>query len=92
MEEKMSRKRIYESDSDRATASRKRRREIPGPGMLKLVQASMTLDDTFVLDDLREAWGLNQSQVLVRLLREAEQRYAKEIKAVREARYHPADS
>ena len=88
----MSRKRIYKSDSDRATASRKRRREIPGPRMLKLVQASMTLDDTFVLDDLREAWGLNQSQVLVGLLREAEQRYAKEIKAVREARYHPADS
>ncbi len=88
----MGRKRIYETASDRATASRKRRREIPGPEMLKLVQASLTLDDTFVLDDLRAAWGLNKSQVLVRLLREAEQRYAKELKAVREARYHPSHS
>ena len=65
---------------------------MPEPGMSKLVQTSMTLDDTFVLDNLREAWDLKQSQVLVRLLREAEQRYAKEIKAVREAWYHPADS
>ena len=56
--------------------------------MLKPVQTSLTLDDTFVLDDLREAWGLNQSQVLVRLLWEAEQRYAKGITAVRAARYH----
>ena len=51
----MSRKRIYESASDRATASRKRRQEIPGPGMLKLVQTSLTLDDKFILDVLREA-------------------------------------
>ena len=83
----MGRKKLWESDNERARASRKRREAIDGVNALKLLQFSLTLGDKFVLDDLRGAWGCTGSEVVARLLKEAETRYAKEIRKVQEKRW-----
>ncbi|MEC4683084.1 MAG: hypothetical protein VST70_05330 [Nitrospirota bacterium] len=54
---------------------------------LKLMQFSITMEDKFLLEDLREAWGCTGSQVVARLLKEAEKRYGKEIRTVQEKRW-----
>lgn len=83
----MGRKKIYENAAEKVAASRKRRRdERNGPGALRIVQANLTLAHKFVIEDLQEAWGINQSQVVARLVSEAEQRYGKEIRYVQEKR------
>lgn len=83
----MGRAKIWETDSARAKASRKRREVIDGVKALKLMQFSLTLEDKFILEDLREAWGCNRSKAIARLLSEAEVRYEKEIRAVKEKRW-----
>lgn len=82
----MGRKKVWESASDRATASRKRREAIDGVKALKLMQFSLTLANKFILEDLREAWGYTGSEVVAKLLKEAESRYRKEIRTVQEKR------
>ena len=83
----MGRKKIYESAAEKVAASRKRRRdEKNGPEALRIIQANLTLAHKFVIEDLQEAWGINQSQVVARLVSEAEQRYGKEIREVQEKR------
>ena len=66
----MPRKKIHESDSIRAKASRDKRRAIDGIQVLRVKQFSLTLEDVFVLDDLKKAWGCNGTQVIQKLLRE----------------------
>ena len=83
----MGRKKIYENAAEKVAASRKRRRdEKNGPNALRIVQANLSLSHKFIIQDLQEAWGLNQSQVIARLIAEAEQRYGKEIREVQEKR------
>lgn len=83
----MGRKKIYENAAEKVAASRKRRRdEKNGPNALRIIQANLTLAHKFIIQDLEEAWGLNQSQVVARLVREAEERYGKEIREVQEKR------
>jgi hypothetical protein len=53
--------------------------------MLKLKQFSMTLEDVFTLNDLRGLWGCTGSEVVIRLLEEAEIRYGKELRVLRES-------
>jgi hypothetical protein len=83
----MGRKKLWESDNERARASRKRREAIDGVNALKLMQFSLQLSDKFVLEDLQEAWGCTGSEVVARLLKEAESRYQKEIRTVQEKRW-----
>ncbi|MDA8150158.1 MAG: hypothetical protein M0041_03330 [Nitrospiraceae bacterium] len=54
---------------------------------LKLMQFSLTLANKFVLEDLREAWGCTGSEVVAKLLKEAESRYRKEIRTAQEKRW-----
>ena len=49
----MGRKRIHQSDTERA--------KIDGVEMLKLKQFSMTLENVFTLNDLRELWSCTGS-------------------------------
>lgn len=83
----MGRKKIWDTASERARGSRKRREGIDSVKALKLMQFSLTLEDKFVLGDLREAWGCTGSAVVSRLLKEAESRYGKELRAVQEKRW-----
>ena len=73
---------------EKVAASRKRRRDEKkhGPNALRIVQANLSLSHKFIIQDLQVAWGLNQSQVIARLIAEAEQRYGKEIREVQEKR------
>ena len=54
----MGRKKVWESASEQDRASRKRREGLDSVKALKLMQFSLTLEDKFVLEDLREAWGV----------------------------------
>nr|EES52634.1 MAG: hypothetical protein UBAL3_92050006 [Leptospirillum ferrodiazotrophum] len=83
----MGRKKVWETASERAKASRKRRESIDSVKALKLMQFSLTLEDKFILEDLLEAWGCNKSEAVSRLLREAESRYGEELRTVREKRW-----
>ena len=48
----MRRKKLWNTDSERARASRKRRENIDSVKALKLMQFSLTLENKFVLGDL----------------------------------------
>ena len=82
----MGRKKVWESATERSRESRKRRAVIDGPNALKVMQFSLKLSDKFILEDLRDAWGCTRSGVVVRLLKEAESRYDKEIREAQEKR------
>jgi hypothetical protein len=41
------------------------------------MQFSLSLEDKFILDDLREDWGCTKSEAVARLLKEAESRYGR---------------
>lgn len=66
----MPRKKIHESDSIRAKASRDKRKAIDGIQVLRVKQFSLTLEDVFVLDELKEAWKCTGTQVIQKLLKE----------------------
>lgn len=66
----MPRKKIYESDTGRAKASRDKRKGINGIQALRVKQFSLTLEDVFVLEDLRRKWACSGTKVIQRLLRE----------------------
>ena len=83
----MGRKKIWDTASERARGSRKRREKIDSVKALKLMQFSLTLEDKFIVNDLQETWGCTRSEVVARLLKEAEMRYAKEIRKVQEKRW-----
>ena len=83
----MGRKKVWSTASERAEASRKRREAIDGVKALRLMQFSLQLSDKFILEDLQEAWGCTGSEVVARLLKEAESRYQKEIRTVQEKRW-----
>lgn len=51
------------------------------------MQFSLSLEDKFILDDLREDSGCTKSEDVARLLKEAESRYEKEIRGVQEKRW-----
>lgn len=76
----MPRKKIHESDSDRATASRKKRQNMDGVQSLRVKQFSLTLEDVFSLENLKKAWGCNGTKVIQKLLREAEEKLNKKNK------------
>lgn len=51
------------------------------------MQFSLSLEDKFILNDLREDSGCTKSEAVARLLKEAESRYGKEIRGVQEKRW-----
>ncbi|MHB1285318.1 MAG: hypothetical protein ACYCYP_01940 [Leptospirales bacterium] len=76
----MPRKRIHLSDAERASVSRKLRQDLDGLNALKVKQFSLTREDVFMLDDLKNAWECSGSQVISRLLRGSESVYARRLR------------